>query len=147
MRPNTHYAPTENGFSISGSSELFNRTLYGSHKNDTGHARFCTFAGDAPQFMGAVTNWTENTYSYYGKCGTLTSGLALTPGQRVGFYYSNHIDQSSRWFHNSEDVTAEFKNGWMEYELTQMSPWFPDVRVHMETYPLLPEDGFLVMLV
>ena len=144
MKPNTHYSPIDNGFSISGSSEVFNRTLYGSHKNDTGHAKFCTFAGDAPQFMGAMTDWTKNTYSYFAKCGTLTSGLALTPGQRVGFYYSDDIDQSSRWFHNSEDILSEFKNGWMEYELTQMSPWFPDVRVNIETYPLLPEDGFLV---
>lgn len=144
MKRSTHYTPTENGFSICGSSEVFNRTLYGSHKNDTGSSRYCTFAGDAPQFMGAVTDWTENTYSFYAKCGTLTSGLALTSGQRVGFYYSDNIDQSSRWFHNSEDTVAEFKNGWMEYELTQMSPWFPDVQVNMEAYPLLPEDGFLI---
>lgn len=144
MMSNTHYTPTENGFSISGSSEIFNRTLYGSHKNDAGHARFFTFAGDAPQFMGATTDWVESSYSFYAKCGTLTSGLALTPGQRVGFYYSDEIDLTSRWFHNSEDVSAEFKNGWMEYELAQMSPWFPDVRVNIETYPLLPDDGFLV---
>lgn len=144
MKLNTHYTPTESGFSIGGSPEVFNRTLYGSHKNDDNSARFCTFAGDAPQFMGASTDWKKSSYSFYAKRGTLTSGLALTPGQRVGFYYSEDIDQSSRWFHNSEDVTAEFKNGWMEYELAQMSPWFPDVRIHMEAYPLLPDDGFLV---
>lgn len=144
MKSNTRYTPTENGFSISGSSEIFNRTLYGSHQNDDKTARFCTFAGDAPQFMGAITDWVENTYSYYAKRGTLTSGLALTPGQTVGFYYSDNIDQSSRWFHNSEDIVSEFKNGWMEYELTQMSSWFPDVQISMETYPLLPDDGFLI---
>ena len=97
MQTNSHYTPTENGFSICGSSELFNRTLYGSHKNDDKEARFCTFAGDAPQFMGAVTDWVENTYSFYSKCGTLTSGLALTPGQRVGFFYSGDMDISSRF--------------------------------------------------
>lgn len=140
----THYTPTKSGFSISGSAELFNRTLYGSHKNDDKSAKFCTFAGDAPQFMGATTDFEKNLVSFYAKCGTLTSGLALTPGQRVGFFYSDDMDISSRWFHNSEDITAEFKNGWMEYDLTQMSPWFPDVRVRIETYPLLPDDGFLV---
>ncbi|MBQ8295113.1 MAG: hypothetical protein IJX87_01625 [Clostridia bacterium] len=138
------YTPTENGFSINGSSELFNRTLYGSHKNDDKSARFFTFAGDAPQFMGATTDWEKNLVSFYAKCGTLISGLALTPGQRIGFFYSDDMDISSRWFHNSEDVAAEFKNGCMEYDLTQMSPWFPDVNVHIETYPLLPDDGFLV---
>lgn len=93
---------------------------------------------------GQTPTGQKNKYSYYAKCGTLTSGLALTPGQRVRFYYSADMDISSRWFHNSEDITAEFKNGWMEYDLAQMSPWFPDVQVHMETYPLLPDDGFLV---
>ena len=140
----TRYTPTKSGYSINGSAELFNRTLYGSHQNDDKSAKFCTFAGDAPQFMGATTDFEENLVSFYAKCGTLTSGLALTPGQRVEFFYSEDMDISSRWFHNSEDVGAEFKNGWMEYNLTQMSPWFPDVRVHIETYPLLPDDGFLV---
>ncbi len=144
MQQNTHYTPTENGFSICGSPELFNRTLYGSHKSDDKEAKFCTFAGDAPQFMGAVTDWVENTYSFYAKCGTLTSGLALTPGRRVGFFYSQDMDISSRWFHNSEDAKAEFKNGWMEYELSQMSSWFPDVQVNIEAYPLMPDDGMLV---
>ena len=140
----TRYVATENGYLIHGSSELFNRTLYGSHKNDNQSARFFTFAGDAPQFMGATTDWEKNLVSFYAKCGTLTSGLALTPNQRVGFFYSEDMDISSRWFHNSEDITAEFKNGHMEYELSQMSPWFPDVQVRMEAYPLLPDDGFLV---
>ena len=34
MKPNTHYTSTETGFSINGSNEIYNRTLYGSHKND-----------------------------------------------------------------------------------------------------------------
>ncbi len=144
MKSKSRYTPTDGGYSINASSELFNRALYGSHKNDGQTARFCTFAGDAPQFMGAITDWTQNPYSYYAKRGTLTSGLALTPGQRVEFFYSEDMDISSRWFHNSEDVTAVFCNGWMEYDLTQMSSWFPDVSVKMETYPLLPDDGFLV---
>ena len=144
MKPTTHYAPTENGFAISGSPEVFNRTLYGGHANDHKLGRFFTFAGDAPQFMGAIANWTRNQNCNYEKCGVLTSGLAITPGRRTRHYYSADIDQTSRWFHNSEDVRAEFKNGWMEYALTQMSGWFPDVRVKIEAYPLLPDEGYLV---
>ncbi|MBR2916320.1 MAG: hypothetical protein IKC07_01795, partial [Clostridia bacterium] len=136
--------PTENGFSISGSPEVFNRTLYGSHANDDKPERFFTFAGDTPQFMGAVADWTKGLVTLQEKCGVLTSGLAITPGRRARFYYSEDIDQTSRWFHNSEDVLSEFKNGWMEYELTQISSWFPDVRVKMEAYPLMGDDGFLV---
>ena len=144
MRSNTHYAPTENGYAISGSNEVFNRPLYGSHLNDDKPERFFTFAGDAPLFMGTMCNWTTGTVTFQEKCGVLSSGLAITPGQRSRFYYSEDIDQTSRWFHNSEDILAEFKNGWMEYELTQISSWFPDVRVKIEAYPLMPDDGYLV---
>ena len=102
----TRYTPTENGFAVRGSSEIFNRTLYGSHKNDENPERFLTFAGDAPQIMGAVSDWLKSTVSYYAKCGVLNSGLAITPGQRSKFYYSDHIDQTSKWFHDSEDIRA-----------------------------------------
>ena len=139
-----NYTPTENGFATSASSEVFNRTLYGSHKNDDNPERFFTFAGDAPQIMGAVANWLKNSVSYYAKCGVLNSGLAITKGQRQGFYYSGHIDQTSKWFHDSEDIRSEFKSGFMEYELSQFSAWFPDVRVKMEVLPLLPDDGYIV---
>ncbi len=144
LNPNTRYTPTDNGYAISASSEVFNRTLYGSHKNDDKRESFFTFAGDAPEFMGAITDWSRNSISYYAKCGTLRSGLALTPGQKVGFCYSPYMDTSSRWFHDSSDIVAEYKNGWMEYALSQMSLWFPDVEVKMECYPLMPDDGFLV---
>lgn len=139
-----HYSPTKNGYLISASSEIFNRVLHGSHKNDDKPERYFTFAGDAPLFMGALTDYTKELYGLYEKCGVLYSGLALTPGQRQRFYYSEDIDLTSKWFHKSEDVEAEFKNGWMEYELTQISSWFPDVKVNIEAYPLLPDDGFLV---
>ena len=144
MKPSTHYTAAENGFAISGSNEIFNRTLYGSHKNDHRPERFFTFAGDAPQFMGAISDWTKGTVTLYEKCGVLRSGLAITPGQRSRFYYTEDIDQTSKWFHDSEDISAEFKNGWMEYELSQISAWFPDVYVQMQAYPLLPDDGYLV---
>ena len=144
MEKLSHYTLTDGGYATSASSEVFNRTLYGSHKNDGNPERFLTFAGDAPQIMGAVSDWLKSTVSYYAKCGVLNSGLAIPAGQRSRFYYSEHIDQTSKWFHDSEDIRAEFKNGWMEYELSQMSAWFPDVRVKMEVYPLLPDDGYIV---
>ena len=144
MRGVTHYTPTETGFSIRGSCEIFNRPLYGSHANDHKPERFFTFAGDAPIFMGAVCNWTQDTATYQAKRGVLMNGLAITPGQPSRFYYSADIDQTSRWFHNSEDILATFRDGRMEYELTQISSWFPDVRVKIEAYPLLPDDGFLI---
>jgi len=143
MNSNTHYTPTDNGFAISGGAEMFNRILYGSHKNDDKEAKFATFAGEVPQFMGAATDWTEHDWCLFGKRGTLFSGLALTPGQRIGG--STELWESgARWFHSSEDVVAEFKNGWMEYRLSQLSPYLPDVSVNIEAYPLLPDDGFLV---
>lgn len=144
MKQNTRYTPTENGYVINGSSEIFNRTLYGSHVNDDKPERFLTYAGDVPQFMGVLANPTQSTVTLQEKCGVLRSGLAITPGGRNKFYYSNDIDQTSRWFHDSEDVRAEFKNGWMEYELSQMSAWFPDTRTQIEAYPLMGNDGYLV---
>ena len=144
MGSSTRYTPTETGYAISGSSEIFNRTLYGGHANDDKPERFFTFAGDAPLFMGTIADWTKGLVTFQEKCGVLNSGLAITPGRRSKFYYSNDIDQTSRWFHNSEDILAEFKNGWMEYELSQISSWFPDVRVNIEAYPLMPDDGYLV---
>ena len=144
MKPSTHYTPTENGYAINCGSEVFNRTLYGSHKNDDSPARFFTFAGDAPLFMGAIADWSKNMTTPASKCGVLKSGLCITPGRRFKFFVLDNMDQTSRWFHDSEDISAEFKNGWMEYELTQISPMFPDVRVNIEAYPLQPDDGYLV---
>lgn len=144
MKAKTRYTPTENGFAIRGSDEFFNRTLYGSHKHDDRSDRFFTFAGDVPKFLGATTDWIKDYVTFYDKCGQLHSGLAITPGKRSSFWYSRDIDTTSRWFHDSEDVVAEFKNGWMEYTLSQCSAWFPDVRVNIEAYPLHPDDGYLV---
>ncbi len=143
MNSKTHYTPTENGFAISGSNEFFNRLLYGSHKNDDKEAKFATFAGDVPQFMGSATDWTEYDWCLFGKRGTLSSGLAVTPGRRIG-EGTELTESGARWFHDSEDVVAEFKNGWIEYKLSQMSSYFPNVSVKLEVYPLLPDDGFLV---
>ncbi len=143
MRTNTHYTPADNGFSISGSSELFNRLLYGSHMNDDKEAKFATFAGDVPQFMGAATDWTVYDWCLFGKRGTLFNGITMTPGQRVGGA-TEASEAGARWFHDSSDIVSEFKNGWMEYKLSQTTPYLPDMDINIEAYPLLPEDGFLV---
>jgi len=134
----------DNGYEIIGSRETFNRTLYGAHANDDLPERYFTFAGDLPLFMGALTDWSKHSSCHYAKSGVLMSGLALTPGEKVPHFYSSDIDISSRWFHKAEDVIAVFRNGWMEYELRQFSPWFPDVKVNISAFPLMPEDGFLV---
>lgn len=140
----TRYQPVDNGYEIIGSREMFNRTLYGSHDNDDLPERYFTFAGDLPLFMGAVTDWSKHTSCHYAKSGVLMSGLTLTPGVEMPHFYSNEIDIGSHWFHKAEDVITVFRNGWMEYELQQFSPWFPDVKVNISVFPLMPEDGFLV---
>lgn len=140
----THYQSVDNGYAITGSRETFNRTLYGSHANDGLPERYFTFAGDAPLFMGAVTDYSKHTACHYSKCGTLMSGLALTPGGKNSHFYTDKIDTGSRWFHQCGDIEAVFCNGWMEYGLSQFSPWFPDVKVEIQALPLLPEDGFLI---
>ncbi len=140
----THYQLADNGYAISGSREIFNRTLYGSHANDDLPEKYFTFAGDAPLFMGAVSDYSKHTACHYSKCGTLMSGLALTPGGKNPHFYSSDIDTSSRWFHQCADIEAIFRNGWMEYRLSQFSPWFPDVKVEIQAFPLLPKNGFLV---
>ena len=144
MNPKTHYAPTREGVAISGASELFNTILYGSHQNDTNESRYATFAGDLPVVMGAATDWTIHDWCLHGKRGTLYHGLCLTPGHSVGGSGAGATESGSGWFHNSPDVTAEFKNGWVDYTLSHISNYFPDIRVHMEVLPLLPDDGFLV---
>lgn len=143
-RGTLRYRPVENGYEIIGSREIFNRTLYGSHAQDNRVDRYFTFAGDLPLFMGAVTDWSRHQWCKYAKCGVLMSGLALTPGHKTNFFYSADIDISSQWFHNAEDVVAVFRNGWMEYELRQLSAWMPETTVAIAVFPLMPDDGFLV---
>jgi hypothetical protein len=140
----TRYSAVDGGFEIFGSREQFNRVLYGSHRNDSRTERFFTFAGDAPLFMGATTDYTKNLYSYYAKNGLLKSGLALTRGKYVPYFYSPETDMSSQWFHDAKDIRSRFVDGVMSYTLTQFSPWFPDVAVEIEALPLLDEDGFLI---
>ncbi len=135
-----HYTCSEEGMSIFGSFEKFNRVLYGGHSGDSAQNRFFTFAGDTPVFMGASSDYTRNTWCYQAKNGVLMSGLALTPGHVEA---GNH-DLYSQWFHESSDILARWNHGWMSYDFTRFSPWFPDCRVKIQAYPLNPRDGFLV---
>ncbi len=143
MNPKTHYTPTKDGFAISGSLDIFNKLLYGSHQNDDKEARFSTFAGDLPMVMGAATDWTVYDWCDFGKRGVFASGLALTPGHRRDGAYDGR-ETGSKWFHEAYDVISETKDGWVEYTLSDMGNYFPEVTIKMEVYPLLPDDGYLV---
>lgn len=140
----THYTIDRDGFHIAGSRDKYNRVLYGGHRNDHRQERYFTFAGDTPVFLGAVTDYEKNLYSYYAKSGMLASGLALTPGYRIPYFYSDEADLTSGWFHHSDDIAATFRNGCMHYTLSQFSPWFPRTEVEIEVCPLQQDDGFLV---
>ena len=80
----SHYKFDDSGAEIAGSFEYFNRVLYGGHEKDDVQERFFTFAGDTPIFMGAVSDFTRDTWCYQAKNGVLKSGLALTPGHVEG---------------------------------------------------------------
>ncbi|MDD5727908.1 MAG: hypothetical protein PHV59_05005, partial [Victivallales bacterium] len=136
----TRYNLTGDGMRIFGSREYFNRVLYGGHGNDAGKNRFFTFAGDTPLFTGASTDYSRHTWCYQAKNGLLLSGLALTPGVTL----PGIGDGYSGWFHQSSDVITTWKHGYMEYRLTRFSPYFPDVEIAIEAYPLIETDGFLI---
>ena len=125
---------------VFGSYERFNRVLYGGHEHDDDQGRFFTFAGDTPVFMGASSDYTRDTWCYQAKNGVLMSGLATTPGYALG---ETH-DSFSSWFHDSSDIAAKWDHGYMTYELTRFSSYFPAVKVRIEVYPVNPDDGFLV---
>ena len=136
-----HYDYSDNGLEIFGSTETFNRVLYGGHELDrNSKERFFTFAGDLPLFMGASSNFERNTWCHQAKNGMLFSGLALTQGRGL----INRHDCYSSWFHNCRDVHATWKHGFIEYELSRFSIYFPDVRVKIAVIPLNPGQGFLV---
>ncbi len=125
---------------VFGSYERFNRVLYGGHAHDDDQGRFFTFAGDTPVFMGASSDYTKDTWCYQAKNGILMSGLATTPGYALG---TGH-DSFSSWFHDSSDIAAKWDHGFMSYELTRFSSYFPAVKVKAAVYPVNPDDGFLV---
>ena len=123
-----------------GSFEKFNRVLYGGHANDAQQERFFTFAGDTPIFLGATSDFSKNTWCHQAKNGVLLSGLALTEGYSLTGLH----DQYSGWFHDCTDIRTAWHHGYLTYDLTRFSPYFPHVEVHIEVYPLNPHDGFAV---
>ena len=115
-----------------GSFEKFNRVLYGGHANDAQQERFFTFAGDTPIFLGATSDFSKNTWCHQAKNGVLLSGLALTEGYSLTGLH----DQYSGWFHDCTDIRTAWHHGYLTYDLTRFSPYFPHVEVHIEVYPL-----------
>lgn len=143
----THYQPVEDGYQIIGSSELFNRALYGGHSRDDTSERFFTFAGDQPLVMGACNNKTSAFY--LAKCGVFMAGLAMTPGLKhpaVHTLGKTGGDRYSQWFHEAEGTITTYRNGWMEYEIQPFFQCFPSVKVFAQVLPIQSEPGFLVHL-
>ncbi len=131
----TNYTYEKDSMVRFGSFEKYNRVLYGGHANDDLQERFFTFAGDTPIFMGASSDFTKDTWCYQAKNGILMSGLAITEGYNLG--------GNSTWLHNSSDIRAYWHHGYMSYDLSRCSSYFPSVKVHIEIYPLNPEDGYV----
>ena len=142
-----HYQPVDDGYQIIGSSEIFNRVLYGGHDQDDAPERFFTFAGDQPLIMGAIN---DRTSAYHlAKCGVFMAGLALTPGLRQPLHMTSggsDGDNTSKWLHESEGTVSTYRNGWMEYEIAPFFQCFPAVKIFMQVLPLLSQPGFLVHL-
>ena len=132
-----YHLDEEGGLYCFGSNLRYNRVLYGGHNHDDSARRFFTFAGDAPIFMGALSDYKINNWCYQAKCGVLQSGLALTPGVKFGGNYS-------RWFHNCGDLLSTWHHGYMEYEATQFGNYFPECKVNIQVFPLQEHDGFCV---
>ncbi len=134
----SHYKVNEDGsWSCYASRNRYNRVLYGGHSHDDSPRRFFTFAGDAPIFMGALSDYKINNWCYQAKCGVLQSGLALTPGVKFGGQYS-------RWFHNSRDIVTTWNHGHFDYELTQIGNYLPECKVNIQVFPLQEHDGYCV---
>lgn len=140
----SHYQISETGSRCDCATEMYNRVLFGSHEQDAAQERYFTFAGDVPAFLGASTDYTKDLFSFYSKNGHLFAGVALTPGRSVPYFYAPDADMSSAWFHKSRDISCEWRHGYMHYELSQVSPWFPDFLCEIDAFPLSPHDGVAV---
>lgn len=137
----TNYNYEKDSLTRFGSYEKYNRVLYGGHENDSQWGRFFTFAGDTPAFLGSSSDFTKDTWCYQAKNGHLFSGMALTEG--FSMMMGSH-DNFSGWFHDASDLTAAWHHGYMTYDFTRFSPYFPDAKIRLEVYPLNPGDGFVV---
>ena len=134
------YTFSETGCSIFGSYETFNRVLYGGHTGDASPDRFFTFAGDTPVFMGATSDFMRDTWCYQAKNGVLKSGLCLTPG----FTQNPAQDIYGKYFHQSNDIEAQWHHGYMTYTLSHVSAYFPSFTAKITVLPVQDDDGFLV---
>lgn len=141
-----HYQPVDSGYQIVGSNNIFNRALYGGHKNDSLTERYVTFASDQPIVLGAITNWQKNAAGLHAKCGTFMVGVASTPGVSAPMTKNptKQGERYSQWFHKNEGTVATYKNGWMEYEINTFAQCFARVTAKIEVLPINTDDGFIV---
>ncbi len=57
----TRHLPVDNRYAITGSREIFNRTLYCSHARDELPERYFTFAGELPLIISHASDCVGNT--------------------------------------------------------------------------------------
>ncbi len=141
-----HYQPVDDGYQIVGSSNIFNRGLYGGHENDSLTEKYVTFASDQPIVLGAITDWRTSEACLHAKCGTFMVGIASTPGVSAPVFTTpvKRGERYSQWFHENQGTVATYKNGWMEYEISTFAQCFARVTAKIEVLPINSEDGFLV---
>lgn len=136
------YQPTNDGYRIIGSQQIFNRAIYGGHSQDDLKNHYYTFAGDLPIVMGSIVT-TEGGGSN-AKCGTLMMGLSQAYDADCPNKYG--AAAYGAWFHECRDVVATFHGSWWEYELSPLLLSAPEVDANVEVLPLQAEDGFVVHL-
>lgn len=137
------YQPASDGFQIVGSTQVFNRPLYGGHEQDDLKNRFYTLAGDSPVVMGTITQTIGGGNN--AKCGTLMLGVSQTIGN-ASLPNKYNAATFGEWFHLCRDNITTFHPGWCEYQIKPLLLTSPEVHATVKVLPLNPADGFLVHL-
>ncbi|MCA9095123.1 MAG: hypothetical protein KDA68_16670, partial [Planctomycetaceae bacterium] len=137
------YQPAADGLRIVGSTQVFNRPLYGGHDRDDLKNHFYTLAGDAPLLMGTITQTTGGGNN--AKCGTLMLGVSQSFGN-ASLPNKYNAPSFGQWFHLCRDNLTTFHPGWCEYRIKPLILVAPEVQAALEVLPLAPDDGFLVHL-
>lgn len=136
------YQPTDDGYRVVGSQQIFNRAIYGGHAQDDLKDHYYTFAGDLPMVMGSIV--TTKGGGSNAKCGTLMLGLSQAYDADCPNKYE--APAYGAWFHECRDAVATFHGSWWEYELSPLLLSAPEVDASVEVLPLQAEDGFVVHL-
>jgi hypothetical protein len=142
----TRFQPVDGGYQLVGSTEVFNRPLYGGHAQDDLPERFVTLAGDQPVVLGVITDWRKQPACLQAKCGTLLIGMAMDHDASYPVVGNSSEDRFSQWFHQSRGTVSTFRNGWMEHIVRPFFQCAASVEAAIEVLPLSPEAGFLVHL-